>query len=222
MLLFTEIVSSLLRLHPNIIAQLSQETQPLLAYEGLNKTPWVLDRADLCHKLIKIVEREKRLLVRGPFASGKTALTQLLHYHLSRANKTAYAITLSGSSGSWQDWWLDQMHVPWKTIVDSKTPVFVVIDEVQHSYSTTSSTHNLWGYIKSTLAMADETVHYICLGAYGSPDQTISPDTFKANTIVTLRAHNGTPGLEYTPKEFKTLCEVFLSWFLFFQLILVC
>jgi hypothetical protein len=194
-----------------------QGPQPLVAYEGLNKTPWVLNRADLCRKLIQIVEKEKRLLVHGPFASGKTALVQLLHYHLSSANKTVYAISLLGSYGSWQDWWLDQLKVPWNTIANSKEPVFVLIDEVQNSYLETSSTHNLWGCIKSAHGMKVQTVHFVCFGAYGSRDQAASPDSFGEKAFVSLHPHNGTPGVAYTTIEFMALQKVFLSWFLFFS-----
>jgi hypothetical protein len=206
-------------LHADIIAQLLQGPQPLLAYEGLNKTPWVLDRADLCHKLIQIVEKEKRLLVRGPFASGKTALVQLLHFHLSSANKTAYAISLSGSNGTWHEWWLKQLKVQWDTIAESKEPVFVLIDEMQLSYSATSNTHNLWECVKNahTTATTLQKVHFICVGAYGWRDQTVTPDCFGDKAFVSLRSHNGTPGLAYTPDEFLALCKVFLSSFLFFS-----
>lgn len=171
--------------------------------------------------LVCIVEREKRLLVCGPFASGKTALVQLLHFHLGRVNKTAYAITLSGSYGSWQEWWLNQMKVPWNAIANSSESVFILIDEVQQSYSDTSSTHNLWGCIKNTHASATElqNVHFVCFGAYGSRTQTVSPDSFGEKAFVSLRPHNGTPGIAYTPEEFQALCKVVLS-VPFLQLIL--
>lgn len=201
-----------------------QEPQPTFGYEGLNRTPWMLDRADLCHKLIEIVEKEKRLLVRGPFASGKTSLVQLLHYHLGRDNKTVYAITLSGSHNSWQDWWLEQLKVPWSTIADSEDPVYVLIDEVQQSYPVTSNTHNLWGCIKNTqsVAIQHQPIHFVCFGSYGGRDQTVSPDAFGEKSFVSLHPHNGTPGLAYIPNEFKALLNVFLPFYLFLQLILVC
>lgn len=177
-------------------------------FEGLKATPWALKRDDLCHRLCDIVNHTKRLLVRGPFGSGKTAVAQLLHYHLRHVNNTVYIITLSGYSGSWEDCWFRQTGVEWDTVIHANAPVYVIIDEVQRSYPATSSTHDLWGFIKNAVGM-EQQVRYICIGSYGDPEQTVTPHTFPLAAVVTLYPHNGTPGLAYTQEEFGVLCQLF-------------
>lgn len=66
-----------------------RKTRTEIDDQGLKATPWPLRREDLCNKLRAIVDVHGRILVRAPFASGKTALAQLLHYHLRKVD-TAY------------------------------------------------------------------------------------------------------------------------------------
>src|ERR1700677_1614206 len=73
--------------------------------QELKGTPWPLRREDLCCNLCAIVDTHGCLLVCVPFASGKTALVQLLHFHL-RQDSIAYVILLLGCNVSWTQHWL--------------------------------------------------------------------------------------------------------------------
>lgn len=116
--------------------------------EGLKTTPWILGRADLCKQLCALVEVNRLLLVRAPFASGKTSLAQLLQRYL-RAEHAAYVVSLAdGDVPSWSECWFQQTGTPWKVIKSSAKLVYVIIDEVQDSYPETSMTHGLWKDIK--------------------------------------------------------------------------
>eukprot|EP00026_Physarum_polycephalum_P004486 Phypoly_transcript_04507.p1 GENE.Phypoly_transcript_04507~~Phypoly_transcript_04507.p1 ORF type:complete len:621 (+),score=65.51 Phypoly_transcript_04507:209-2071(+) len=177
-------------------------------FEGLKDTPWALARRELCEKLIKLVDQHKRVLVRGPFGSGKTALAQLLHYHLREVHKHTYIVTLAGYSGNWENVWAQQAPVRWTDIINSAKPVYVIIDEVQKSYPATSESHGLWGYVKNTVGMSQQ-VRYFCIGSYGDPDQAVTPVDFPEHAIVSLRSHNGTPGLVYNQQEYMDLLKLF-------------
>lgn len=118
-----------------------------LRLEGLKTTPWVLKREHLCDQICKIVDREKILLVRAPFASGKTSLAQLLHYFLSQDKKNVHVVTLAEADVSWSECFLHQTGLQWSDITHTG-PVYVIIDEVQISYPQDSSTNGLWKSIK--------------------------------------------------------------------------
>ncbi len=180
-------------------------------FEGLKATPWALQRKPLCANLCSILDREatKRLLVRGPFCSGKTAFGQLMHYHLTQEKKNAYIVTLLGKYSSWEECWFRQTHVQWNTIMQSVQHEYVIVDEVQASYPVDSNTYGLWESIKISNQKGDQNnVHYICIGSYGQGSTT--PLDFPPSAIISLRPHNGTPGLAYTLEEFLALCKVFL------------
>ncbi len=116
--------------------------------EGLKSTPWRINRHKLCQDLCALVDAHSLLLVRAPFASGKTSLAQLLHKHL-RANKKAFVVTLATAGiTSWTDCWAQQTRTQWSLIKSSTEPVYVIIDEVQESYHETSKTYDLWRDIK--------------------------------------------------------------------------
>lgn len=137
-------------------------------FEGLLKTPWAMQRDTLCDTLISMVKSDptKRVLVRGPYCSGKTSIAQLLAHRLLRDNQTAYIVTLL-YSGNWETCWFTQTKVPWSTIMASSSPVFVIINEVQHSYAQDSPVHDLWKSLKLSTQKAERNnVHYICIGAY--------------------------------------------------------
>jgi hypothetical protein len=110
--------------------------------QGLKATPWPLAREDLYHTLCALVQTHGHLLICAPFASGKTALAQVLEYHL-RKNNTVYIILLLGCDVSWAQHWLKQTSMPWDAIMTCKQPVYVIIDEVQASYSKTSKAYQL-------------------------------------------------------------------------------
>jgi hypothetical protein len=191
-------------------------------FEGLKATPWALERTSLCTELCSIVANEatKRLLVRGPFCSGKTAFGQLLHYHLTHESKTAYIVTLLGNYPSWEDCWFRQTNIQWDAIMQSTEPVYVIIDEVQASYPPSSNTYGLWNEIKLSDQKGEQSnVHYVCIGAYGEPLQgSVTPLDFPPSAIVSLRQHNGTPGLAYTIGEFLALCKVLYRYVVDFPL----
>lgn len=71
--------------------------------DGLKGTPWYIERRGLCVQLVSTLAGTKRLLIRGPFASGKTSLAQLLHFLLEESRCNAYIITLAGSEHQLQN-----------------------------------------------------------------------------------------------------------------------
>lgn len=187
------------------------EEQTLHRDEGVFCVPWTLKRTDLCKRICEIVDDIGLLLVRGPFASGKTALAQLLQYHLREKGEIAYAIQIQDvKNREWESAWLKKAEVPWEAVTKSTRPVYVIIDEVQESYSPTTPINNLWAHVKS--ANSARIVRYICIGAYGDPEQAPTPSTLELAPSITLHPHNGTPGLKYTSEEFRDLCKLFEAY----------
>lgn len=186
--------------------------QPEIDDAGLKATPWPLRRSKLCDKLREIADRFGLLLVRGPFASGKTALAQLLDYHLRDEHET-FIITAAGCGVPWPQYWKQQTQVDWDTVIDSDHRVYVIIDEVQTSYPTTSSAHTLWGSVKRVIDEKKHQIRFIFLGSYGDPQPGEStPIRIPPEAIVSLHQHNGTPGLAYSEDEYFQLCAAFQGY----------
>lgn len=207
-ILFTMCYSGSLALPENFFLERRTEVDDA----GLKATPWPLRRSKLCDKLCEIVDRFGLLLVRGPFASGKTALAQLLDYHLRDRYET-FIVTVAGCAVPWPQYWKQQTHVDWDTIIDSNHRVYVIIDEVQISYPTSSSAHSLWGSVNRVIDEKKHHVQFIFLGSYGDPQPGEStPIRIPPEAIVSLHHHNGTPGLGYSEGEFFQLCAAFQGY----------
>lgn len=117
--------------------------------EGLKSTPWKLNRHKLCQDLCALVDAHSLLLIRAPFASGKTSLAQLLHKHLRANKKNTFVVTLATAGiTSWSDCWAQQTGTQWSLIKSSTEPMYVIIDEAQESYHEASKTYELWKDIK--------------------------------------------------------------------------
>ncbi len=187
-------------------------SQHRIDIEGLKATPWPLRRDDLCHMLRATVDKDINdlLLVRAPFASGKTALAQLLHFHIRQTNTAVHLATVAGCAVPWPQYWFEQTKVPWDAIVNSNKPVYVIIDEVQISYPETHIANSLWGSIKRLIGEKKHLVRFLCIGSYGDPVNISTP--VDPSSYVSLHPYNGTPGMAYTREEFRDLITLFQDY----------
>lgn len=170
------------------------------------------------------------VLVRAPFASGKTSTAQLLYRYFksneenisTEIGNKAFIVTAAGNKTekSWADHWFLQTQASWNTVCSTSTEEgvrYIIIDEAQITYPKDNSMHEeLWGNgadIK-LLKQRQANIRFIFIGSYGNPNASggSSTPTDFPNPVISLfpsKLAKKEFGLAYTSDEFIALCEKF-------------
>eukprot|EP01132_Coremiostelium_polycephalum_P001549 gene1549-1961_t len=136
-------------------------------------SPNVVDRQDTIKSLFNEMTLKSILLLSAPPFSGKTSICQLLEQYIIDNHPNTYVRRLSfvwqrsekGFNSFWEYYTGAPMNRFLNTVTE-KSPLYIIFDECQVTYSKESSFHDFWVFIKGVINDFPKNIHMLLVSSY--------------------------------------------------------